>query len=138
MITIYNSIVLKHKNTSDLREREELEKNRKILKDTIQNFASYLGIPTFPSGITINFKSEGAEIVDWGLIQELLEDNIFGDKVIERLNGLKDFTARMISVGIDETQFEIPASYIMRRGILALGPSAYTAPVYLNAAVATW
>jgi Fe2+ or Zn2+ uptake regulation protein len=140
LVHLYNEITLRHRNSSELQERRGLEKKREILDREIRRFASYVGIPTVPSGITINFKKERAEIVDWKLILTLLEENIFGDKVIEWLNPSKDFSAKtpVISVGIDETQFEVPANYILGRAVFALGPAAYTAPVYINAAVASW
>lgn len=140
LLDLYNKIILRHKHSTNLEERSDLVKKRMLLEDAMRDITSYVGIPIEPSGITINFGKERGEIVDKDLIIALLKANVFGDNIIMQFEPSKGFSAKnpIVTVGIDGTQFEISAGYVLGRATFALGSIAYTAPIYINAAVASW
>ncbi|RLI41089.1 hypothetical protein DRO69_12020 [Candidatus Bathyarchaeota archaeon] len=138
LINLYNNLILRFRNTYDLRARTEMWKRLEDLERIIREFASYVGIPTVPSDITISIKKDKAQIVDEALVRALLKENISGNQIIEPLIPKELRINPLISVGIDGTRFEVHAGRVLGRAAWLLHPTMAIAPVIINAAVASW
>jgi len=143
----------KFQSCKDVEERRKIRmKGEYLERKVFRRVASYFGVPPAPKEAIFKVEYRGVPVittVDHELLRRLIEENIVGDRIIERfaLSGLVERIAsaqvvanKIISVGIDGTRYKINAGYVLskvralsKRHIISALP-----PIYIHAAVASW
>jgi len=130
---------------TDPRERTKIRQKIEYLeKKVLPKLASYLGIPHAPKGVIFSIEREKTEeipvikICDRSLLEALIDGNILGKQIIERIVPERLDRDPAISVGVDGTRFEIHASYILNKVAHYSNLIGAAPPIYINAAVSSW